>query len=71
MENHGNYYTLHKTVMDNGLLCPILFRSYAVYAIRGLLTDLEPTRDGVFYYSLGKDLESCKSIIKDVPVEEE
>ena len=66
LENHGNYYTLHKTVMDNGLLCPILFRSYAVYAIRGTLTELQPTRDGVFYYSMGKDLEACKSIVADV-----
>ncbi len=56
LENHGNYYTLHKSIMDNGLLCPVLFRSYAVYAVRGLLTDLTPTRDGVFYYSLGKVL---------------
>ena len=56
LENHGNYYTLHKTVMDNGLLCPVLFRSYAVYAIRGLLTELTPARDNVFYYSLGKPL---------------
>ncbi len=68
-ENHGNYYTLHKTVMDNGLLCPVLFRSYAVYAVRGMLTDLEPTRDGVFYYSLGKNIEDCRSIAKDVPAE--
>ena len=71
LENHGNYYTLHKTVMDNGLLCPVLFRSYAVYAVRGMLTDLEPTRDGVFHYSLGKNIEDCKSIIKDIPAEEE
>lgn len=71
LENHGNYYTLHKTVMDNGLLCPVLFRSYAVYAVRGMLTELEPTRDGVFHYSLGKNLEDCKSIVKDIPVEED
>ncbi len=59
LENHGNYYTLHKTVMDNGLICPILFRSYAVYAVRGLLTGLTPARDNVFYYSLGKTMEAA------------
>ncbi len=59
LENHGNYYTLHKTVMDNGLLCPILTRSYAIYATRGLLTDLTPSRDCVFYYSLGKTLQKA------------
>lgn len=59
LENHGNYYTLHKLVMDQGLLCPILFRSYSIYADRGLLSDLTPTRDNVFYYSMGKTLEDA------------
>ncbi len=57
LENYGNYYTLHKTVMDQGLICPVLFRSYAVYADRGLLTGLTPARDNVFYYSIGKNME--------------
>ena len=56
LANQGNYYTLHKTIMENGLLCPVLFRSYAVYATRGLLTGLTPSRDNVFYYSLGKNM---------------
>lgn len=59
LENHGNYYTLHQTIMDNGQLCPILFRSYAVYATRGLLTGLTPSRDSVFYYSLNKTMEQA------------
>lgn len=57
LENHGNYYSLHQEVMDSGLICPILFRSYAVYATRGLVTDLQPARDNIFYYSLGKTME--------------
>ena len=61
--NHGNYYTLHQKVMDDGRLVPILFRSYAIYATRGLLTDLTPTRDSVFYYSLGKTME--KALIQE------
>ena len=56
MENQGNYYTLHQTVMGDGYLCPILFRSYAIYAARGLLTDLQPARDNLFCYSIGKTL---------------
>ncbi len=60
LENHGNYFTLHKTVMDQGLLCPVLFRSYAVYATRGLISQLSPARDSVFFYSLGKTMESAK-----------
>ena len=59
LANHGNYYTLHKSVMDDGRICPILFRSYAIYAIRGLLTGLTPARDNVFYYSLGKTMENA------------
>ena len=54
IENHGNYYTLHQNVMENGYLCPILFRSYGIYATRGLLTSLTPSRDSVFFYTIGK-----------------
>jgi peptide/nickel transport system substrate-binding protein len=59
LANHGNYYTLHQTVMNDGRLCPILFRSYAVYATRGLLTELTPARDNIFFYSLGKTMDSA------------
>ena len=54
IENHGNYYSLHQNVMENAYLCPILFRSYGIYATRGLLTSLSPSRDSVFFYTLGK-----------------
>ncbi len=60
LANHGNYYTLHQKVMEDGRLVPILFSSYAVYATRGLLTQLTPARDNVFYYSLGKTMESAR-----------
>jgi len=59
LANHGNYYTLHQTVMENGLLCPVVFRSYAIYAERGLLTELSPARDNIFYYSLGRTLSDA------------
>lgn len=60
MANAGNYYTLHQKVMADGMLCPILFRSYAVYGQRGVVSGLSPARDNVFWYSLGKDLESIR-----------
>ena len=60
LENHGNYFTLHKQVMDQGLMCPVLFRSYAIYAARGAVSSLLPARDNLFYYSLGKTLENAK-----------
>ena len=53
MGNHGNYYSLHRTVMDNGMLCPLLFRSYAIYVGRGVIDTMEPARDHLFFYSLG------------------
>jgi len=59
LANLGNYYTLHQKIMEEGMLCPILFRSYGVYAQRGLLTDLTPARDAVFYYSIGKTMQDA------------
>ncbi len=60
LENHGNYFTLHKLVMDQGLMCPVLFRSYAIYATRGLVSELIPARDSVYYYSMGKTLAQIR-----------
>ncbi len=57
LANQGNYYTLHRTIMEQGLLCPILFCDYAVYTTRGAFTSLNPARDNPFYYSLGKALK--------------
>lgn len=59
LANRGNYYTLHKNVMDDGRLCPILVRSYSVYATRGLVTGLTPARDNVFYYSMERSMENA------------
>ena len=59
LANHGNYYTLHQKVMEDGRLCPILFRSYAIYATRGLLTGLTPARDNVFFYDMGKTMSGA------------
>ena len=56
LENEGNFYNLHKAVAEDGRIVPILFCSYAVYAERGLLTDLQPSRDNVFCYTLGKTM---------------
>lgn len=66
LANDVNYYSLHKQVMDQGLICPILFQSYAVYATRGLLTGLTPARDNVFYYDFGERLSDIQ-----IPVDEE
>ena len=63
LENSGNYYDLHQMVLRNSQLVPILFRSYAVYADRGLGTGMEPSRDNVFYYSMGRSLEEARLVV--------
>ena len=60
LENHGNYFTLHKQVMDQGLICPVLFRSSAIFASRGHVSALTPARDSIFFYSSGRTLEDAK-----------
>ena len=59
LENHGNYYNLHQEVAEDGRIVPLLFCGYAIYATRGVLSDLEPARDNVFYYTLGKTMEDA------------
>lgn len=56
LANQGNYYSLHEMIMDDGLLCPLLFQSYAIYGQRGAVSDLTPARDNLFYYDLGKTM---------------
>jgi peptide/nickel transport system substrate-binding protein len=60
LDNYGNYYTLHSNVMENGLLCPILFQNYAIFTTRGELSGLVPSRDNIFYYTLGKTMTDAK-----------
>jgi len=55
LADDGNYYALHRTVMEQGLLCPVLFCNYAVYTTRGLFSGLHPARDNPFQYSLTVD----------------
>ena len=56
LADSGNYYTLHRTVMEQGLLCPVLFCNYAVYTSRGIFTSLNPARDNAFYYTINKSM---------------
>ena len=59
LENSGNYYNLHSTIMANGMLCPVLFKSYAVYATRGAITNMYPAIDNVFHTSNGRTLSDA------------
>ena len=49
LENSGNAYDLHKWVMDKGWICPVLFKSYAVYTTRGAASGLNPAVDWIIH----------------------
>ena len=53
LANRGNYYNLLQEIAEDGTLIPILFGSNAVYCQRGMVANLAPARDNVFYYNLG------------------
>ena len=63
LENSGNYYNLHQTVLRNGQMIPVLFRTYAVYTDRGVAADMEPSRDNVFYYSMGRSINDVRTVV--------
>ena len=56
LANSGNYYTLYQRILEDGMLCPVLFRSNAIFTQRGTFSALNPTRDHVFFYTTGKTL---------------
>lgn len=60
LSNIGNYYTLHQRIVEDGQLCPILFRSYAIFIQRGSFPELEPSRDNLFFYHLGRTDEEAR-----------
>jgi len=61
LQDVGNYYNLYQKLTEDGRMIPIMFGNYNVYAHRGLLPDLNPSRDNVFYYALeGKTMESAR-----------
>lgn len=53
LANSGNYTALHQAVMEDAVLCPVAFLSYAVYVQPELAADFAPARDQIFYYDLG------------------
>ena len=59
LANKGNYYNLHQKVMEDGRLVPLLFHTYSIHTTRGLLPGLDPARDNVFHYTLGRTLKDA------------
>ena len=60
LENSGNYSDLQRAILNDGRLVPVVFRNYAVYANRGVVEDLAPARDNLFYYDLGKTVSDVR-----------
>lgn len=60
LANSGNYYNLVQLLADDGRIIPLLFGDFAVYAKRGLLPGLSPSRDNVFFYTMGKTMEGIR-----------
>lgn len=56
LENSGNYYDLYRTILDKGCICPLLFKSYAVMANRGAISNLRSAVDCVFHLPGGRSL---------------
>ncbi|MBO4419802.1 MAG: ABC transporter substrate-binding protein [Oscillospiraceae bacterium] len=56
LENSGNCYDLFRGVMENAYFCPLLFKSYAVMANRGVIGILQPAVDCVFHLPGGRSL---------------
>lgn len=56
LENSGNAFDLHRGVMENAYFCPLLFKSYAVMANRGVIGNLQPAVDNVFHLPGGRSL---------------
>ena len=54
LANSGIYYNLNKEVVEDAKIIPVLFGCYNVFSLRGSLLDLTPSRDNIFYYTIGK-----------------
>ena len=71
LENSGNCYDLYQGVMENGYFCPLLFRSYAVMANRGVVGSLQPAVDSVFHLPGGRSLADASVSYEDMTDEPE
>ena len=60
LQNEGNYYNFYQKLAEDGRIIPLMFGHYNVYAQRGLMPDLNPSRDNVFYYSLGRTMDGIE-----------
>lgn len=48
LENSGSFYDLCSQLLQSAPICPVVFKSNAIYVTRGMLTDITPGVDYVF-----------------------
>ena len=60
LADRGNYYDLHQKLAEDARIIPILFGYQSVYAKRGEFDNLAPSRDNVFFYTLGKTMSDIQ-----------
>lgn len=49
LKNSGSFVDLCARIMEDGMLCPVVFKSYAVYVTRGMISTLTPAVDYLFH----------------------
>lgn len=49
LANSGSYVELCSQIMSEGLLCPVAFKSYAVFVTRGMIESITPAVDFLFH----------------------
>lgn len=51
LENSGNYPELCTKILESAPICPVVFKSYAIYVTRGKLSSITPAVDYLFHNS--------------------
>ncbi len=49
LENSGSYYDLCAQILGSAPICPVVFKSYAIFVTRGMLGNISPAVDFVFH----------------------
>ena len=49
LENSGNYADLCARILGTAPICPVVFKSYAIYVTRGKLASITPAVDYLFH----------------------
>lgn len=51
LQNSGSYFELCEQLLQTAPICPVVFKSYAIYVTRGMIATITPAVDYVFHNS--------------------